>query len=140
MPRLYEKKRLYPKRETPFINEFMLEFHKHCPDIWFFKTHGEPMQTRGVPDVLMCFCGVFVGIEFKIMRKGGIPPNPYQEHIRECIMKSGGLAMIIYWDEADGTVGIGSKRFDTKRLAVEHLISVLEAVSSMVAKSIKEHF
>lgn len=33
--------------------------------IWYFKTHGSRFQTAGIPDIIGCFWGVFVGIELK---------------------------------------------------------------------------
>lgn len=32
---------------------------------WALKTHGGPTQTRGIPDILVCYQGKFIGIEVK---------------------------------------------------------------------------
>lgn len=33
--------------------------------IWWIKIHGSPIQVAGVPDLLICFHGLFVGLEIK---------------------------------------------------------------------------
>lgn len=54
-----------------------------------FNVHGGPYQTRGVPDLIMCFCGIFVAVELKVF------PNflhPLQRFQIDLIKKTGGLA------------------------------------------------
>ena len=127
-----EKTLLIPKKETAFIHEFMDIVKKAQPMIWYFKSHGEPMQVRGVPDILMCYHGLFVGLEFKIMRGGKVHYSPLQEYTLELINISGGLALTVWFDNRNGEVGIGTKRFKDKKLAVDEMIMSLDMWASML--------
>jgi len=131
MTKPYEKKRKYPKKEGNFLKSFMEELSILNPDIWHFKTHGEAMQTKGVPDVIMCYNRMFVAIEFKIMRSGNIMVTPYQEYTIDKINKANGITAVIWWDEGSGEVGIGSTRFATTKKLVIHFNTVLKVASSM---------
>lgn len=127
MPSEYVKKRKFPKKETAFIKEFIDEFKKLSGDkIWSFKTHGEPMQARGIPDVLMCYCGLFVGIEFKIMRGGSLSISPYQEYQIELINKSSGLGLVVWYDENNQECGVNMKRFENKKVCAKFLYDLLQ--------------
>jgi hypothetical protein len=95
--------------------------------MWYFKTHGEPMQVRGIPDVLMCYHGLFFCMEFKIKRHGKIAVTPYQEYTQELITKANGISLVIWHDEDNADVGIGSRKFDTIEKAVEWLVDVLDS-------------
>jgi len=122
----YKKKRTFPKREGVFLKEFMKELDKTTKNLWYFKSHGEPMQVRGLPDVMCCYRGFFLAIEFKIMRAGNIKVSPYQEHVLEKIGDALGLKFVIWYDEAQADVGIGKKRFDDKKEAVEYLVKAMD--------------
>lgn len=128
MPKAYEKKRKFPKIEGNFVRDFMKEFVKIAGEecMWYFKSHGEPMQTRGIPDIIMCYKGLFVGMEFKIMRHGKVEPTPYQEYNLDCIKKAHGFGMIVWWDEANGNCGINLQRFDNLKKCVEYLIELFD--------------
>ena len=118
----YQKKRKHPKKEGDFVKEFMIEFVDGLiVRPWYFKTHGEPMQIRGVPDILCCFGGLFVGIEFKVMRQGKIKVSPMQEYVMECIRKAKGLCFVVWFDENNAEVGIGLQRFDNTKVAANYL-------------------
>ena len=124
--------KLIHKKESAFIHEFMDIIKKLQPMVWFFKTHGEPMQVRGVPDILMCYHGLFVALEFKIMRGGRVSYSPLQEYTIELINISGGIAVTVWFDNRNGEVGIGTKRFRDKRLAVDSLIISLDVWASLL--------
>lgn len=56
---------------------------------YFIKTHGSAFQKVGVPDILACYKGRFMGIEVKDIGK---KPNESQIiHINN-IIKAGGIA------------------------------------------------
>lgn len=136
----YQKKIIFPKKESDFVKQFMNELKKRKPEIWYFKTHGEPMQTRGIPDVLMSYGGICVGIEFKIMRAGKITMTPYQEYIRDEMLKSGCVHFVIFWNTENGNVGIGSKVFDSTKESVECLIRLMDILVNVPACEIKKIF
>jgi len=135
----YVKKRAFPKKEGDFVRDFMNEFKKRTKEkSWFFKTHGEPMQARGIPDVLICCYCLFIGIEFKVMRQGRIEPTPFQEFNLEGINDAGGLGIIVWWDEDNGNVGINMKRFENKTKAIDFLIDLLEKYKQLSIDQIME--
>lgn len=131
------KKRLFPKKESNLILAFMEKFHKLMPDTFYWKTHGEPMMTRGIPDIIICFEGLFFGLEFKVMRHGQINVTPYQESTIKRILKAGGYTFIIWWDEKTSDVGIQMKRFKGKDAiiqAVNFVISEMKIIKKVTYK------
>lgn len=65
---------------------------------WVLKTWSNGIQREGVPDLLVCCNGNFVGIELKNER--GKPSALQLWNIDE-IIKSGGLAFTLYPDQFD---------------------------------------
>ncbi len=123
------KIKLYSKLESVFIKEFMDEIKKIHPAIWYFKSHGESMQVRGIPDIIMCFYGTFIAIEFKIMRNGIIKYSPLQEYTLELIDHSCGFAITIWYDNRNENVGIGSIRLKNKKEAACFLLKTIEPIA-----------
>lgn len=131
------KKRTFPKKETNLIKQFMEMFHELLPDVFYWKTHGEPMQVRGIPDIIICFEGLFFGMEFKIMRHGEINVTPYQESTIKRIIKAGGYTFIIWWDEKTSDVGIQMKRFrgkDAIKQGVDYVIQEMWNIKTVICK------
>lgn len=61
---------------------------------WFLKYWGGASYTRsGIPDLLVCFCGLFLGIELKA--PGGRPSDLQIYHLRK-IDQSGGYGILLY--------------------------------------------
>lgn len=60
---------------------------------WWMKVHGDLFQKSGVPDILACINGTFVGIEVK--RPGG-KVSELQKYQMEQIQKSGGVAFVAH--------------------------------------------
>lgn len=60
---------------------------------WHMKVHGSMYQKAGVPDIIACINGRFVGIEVK--RPGGIVSKLQEYHIEQ-INKAGGAAFVAY--------------------------------------------
>ena len=66
---------------------------------YFVKFFANRMTKTGVPDILACVNGYFVGIEVKAQTG---KPSPLQIHNVEEIKKAGGFAFIVYpsgWDQ-----------------------------------------
>ena len=57
------------------------------------KIWGNPTQEKGIPDVLGCYRGRFLGLETK--RPAGKEPTPYQRYQLERITQTGGVAQVI---------------------------------------------
>ena len=121
------QKRKYPKKEGALVKAFMKEVNVQFgrQDVWWCKVHGEPMQRRGIPDVMVCYLGVFYGIEFKIRRGGKIKITPYQQDTLERISKAKGIAYVIWWDERDASIGVNSEIFEGKN-ALEKAVGYLK--------------
>ena len=60
---------------------------------WVLKTWSNGVQRSGIPDLLVCCNGVFLGIEVKA--ENGKPTELQLWNIEE-IKKSGGIAMVLY--------------------------------------------
>jgi VRR-NUC domain len=58
-----------------------------------FKIHGDDSyQEAGIPDLLVCLRGRFVGLEVKLP---GNSPSPLQEKVLREIKRSGGIAEVV---------------------------------------------
>ena len=65
----------------------------HC---WFLKTWGNSIQRSGVPDLLVCCNGYFLGVELKA--ESG-KPSELQKWNIEKIRESGGIGIVLYPDQ-----------------------------------------
>ena len=63
---------------------------------WVLKTWSNGIQREGVPDLLVCCNGYFIGIELK--NETGYPSALQLWNI-EKIRKAGGIAMVLYPDQ-----------------------------------------
>jgi len=61
---------------------------------WCAKIHGGPFQTRGIPDILACYRGLFIGFEVK--RDSSKLPTALQLAEIEGIRRAGGIALPIH--------------------------------------------
>ena len=58
-------------------------------DVFFWKEHGSPYGISGVPDIICCYKGRFLGLEAKL--PGG-RLTPLQMRALEKINRAGGIA------------------------------------------------
>ena len=65
---------------------------KQQPGVFFYKVHGDPFQTAGLPDLILCVSGRFVGLEVK---QPGKKPTPLQTRTLEKIKEAGGASAIV---------------------------------------------
>lgn len=65
---------------------------------WFVKFFANRMTKSGVPDILTCVNGFFVGIEVK---SNTGKPADLQIWNRNQIRKSGGISVVLYPDQLD---------------------------------------
>jgi Holliday junction resolvase len=61
--------------------------------IWYVKFFANRMTKEGIPDILACVNGYFVGIEVKAQNG---KPSDLQLYHCEKIRKSGGFAFVLY--------------------------------------------
>lgn len=60
---------------------------------WHYKTHGSQFTRAGVPDLLVCYRGVFIALEAKKPTGGKV--TRIQEIEIERIVKAGGHAAVV---------------------------------------------
>jgi hypothetical protein len=53
------------KPETRLVHQIMEALEKAFPGIYLRKIHGNPYQHAGIPDLVGCVEGYFVGLEVK---------------------------------------------------------------------------
>src|SRR5262245_26546658 len=68
--------------------------HLEKRNVWVFNVHGgdNPFQEVGIPDLLCCWKGRFVGLEVK---QPGEQPSPKQLYIIGKIREAGGIAEVV---------------------------------------------
>jgi len=64
------------------------------PDWWGFKVQGGGSQMRGVPDIVGCYRGLFVGFEVKRPKVGRL--SQLQAHRIDQIKAVNGHAFVVY--------------------------------------------
>ena len=60
---------------------------------WYVKFFANAMTKSGIPDILVCLNGKFIGIEVK--QEKGTPSDLQEYHLRQ-IEKSGGIGILLY--------------------------------------------
>lgn len=77
--------------EAVLVKKIIKALKKKYPKDVFYKVHGGPYQERGIPDILGCHRGRFIGIEVKTPEnKKGL--TKYQERQLHLIFEAGGYA------------------------------------------------
>lgn len=66
------------------------ELGKHKPDAYWIKTTSD--QASGTPDLLICYRGLFIGMELK---RPGEEPSEIQKHRLTQIVRAGGIACVV---------------------------------------------
>lgn len=62
---------------------------------WFcFKVHGSDMMMAGLPDIICCAEGLYIGIETKLPdTRDNVSPR--QAYVHEKIRQAGGTAVVV---------------------------------------------
>lgn len=82
-------------------------------DIFFFKVHGSEYMMDGLPDIICCYRGLFIGLELKV---GTNQPTLKQLHRRKQILRAGGYSVIARSvDEAIAVVEKAKTRYASSR-------------------------
>lgn len=66
--------------------------------IWYLKTWSNGIQREGIPDLLICCNGYFMGVELKAASG---KPSALQIWNIEKIRASNGIALVLYPDQFD---------------------------------------
>ena len=67
-----------PVNETGVVRAIVKQVKKRWPRAWTLKVHGGMMQESGVPDLVMCIEGRFIGLEVKHQKPGESAAHAYQ--------------------------------------------------------------
>ena len=62
------------------------------PECFFWKEHGGQYGTAGIPDLIVCYKGRFIGLECKV---GKNKPTVLQEVTIRQILRAGGYALVV---------------------------------------------
>lgn len=65
----------------------------HDQECWVLKTWSNGVQRKGVPDLLVCCNGYFLGVELKAAHGN---PSDLQLWNIDQIRKAGGIAIVLY--------------------------------------------
>jgi Holliday junction resolvase len=80
------------KGETRVVKKIKEGLQKLYPNCFFFKVHGSGYQKSGIPDLIGCINGLFIGIEVKDSKNKSYGATELQLHIIELIEGAGGIA------------------------------------------------
>ena len=58
-----------------------------------FKVHGSGMMMAGLPDLIVCYRGLYLGLEVKMP---GNKASKVQSRVHEKIQQAGGYAAVVY--------------------------------------------
>lgn len=61
---------------------------------FWFKVHGHPGQRRGIPDIIGCYKGKFVGLEIKIPGRQN-KTTALQKQVLGQITQAGGVGKVV---------------------------------------------
>lgn len=79
--------------EADLVKKIKTRLELEYPKSFWFKTHGGPFQMVGLPDLLGCLDGRFIGIEVKLPGKEK-NLTPKQQAVIHRITKAGGIAFM----------------------------------------------
>lgn len=78
-------------RESDLIRKIS-EYLKTIPNLFFWKEHGGMYGTAGIPDLIVCYKGRFIGLECKV---GKNKPTVLQAVTVKQIINTGGYATVV---------------------------------------------
>lgn len=79
--------------EKNVVNKIKQALEKEYPNCFQFKSHGGKYQKIGLPDIIGCINGIFVGIEVKAPGLEDTLTKIQAENIQRIIM-AGGIAFM----------------------------------------------
>lgn len=78
------------------VFQMRVEQYLDYMEVWYVKIWGNGIQRSGIPDLLLCCNGQFIGVELK---KCGGKASKLQSYEIGKIRDSGGYAMVVSPDE-----------------------------------------
>lgn len=97
--------------ESTLTASIVREIVRCWPSCWYFKVHGSPYQRAGVPDLLLCVEGRFIGLEVKHPKPGESEDHArsratvrQRKQISDIIAAGGYAAVVVSVEEAVAAV------------------------------------
>lgn len=112
-----------PHAEKNFENKIKKFFRKE--GLYYFKFWGTMYTRAGVPDLIVCVNGRFLGVEVK--SDVGRPSEIQMENIRQ-IRENGGFAIVVHPDQIQSLLDIVSELqdgHDAKARLIEQAVTPL---------------
>lgn len=78
-------------KEQDLINKIKT-YLDSVKDLFYWKEHGGQFGTSGIPDIIICYKGRFLGLECK---QPGRKPTILQAITLNKIMRAGGIGVVI---------------------------------------------
>ena len=85
------------RKDIPLESAITAQIQRYLARVsgwWGFKVQGGGAQMRGVPDIVGCYCGLFVAFEVKRPEVGKL--SELQKHRIDQIIAAGGRAFVVY--------------------------------------------
>lgn len=79
-------------KEQDLVNQIKTYLSKQ-PSTFFWKEHGGVYGTSGIPDIIICYKGKFIGLECKVK---GRKTTVLQQITINRINHAGGIAKVVY--------------------------------------------
>jgi hypothetical protein len=80
------------QRESKISGAILDELKKE--GVFAFKIHGSALMMNGLPDIIACVEGMFVGLETKVPEKRS-NTSKVQKYVHGLITQSGGIAVVV---------------------------------------------
>ena len=87
-------------------------------DVFFWKEHGGPYGASGVPDIICCYKGRFLGLEAKLP---GSRLTPLQRRALDKINSAGGIARRV--ESVEDVKAVIERADREAREGVHHVVS-----------------
>lgn len=78
-------------KESDLIRKIS-DYLKTVPNLFYWKEHGGMYGTAGIPDIIVCYSGRFIGLECKV---GKNKPTVLQVVTIRQIIQAGGYAVVV---------------------------------------------
>lgn len=79
--------------EAPLRKKILRTLREKYPQSFWYHPAGNPMTMAGIPDLIGCYNGRFVGLEVK---RPGKPLTQLQAHTLKRIAAAGGVAAVVH--------------------------------------------
>lgn len=83
------------KGETKIVNKIRAYLSEAYPGCFHYKVNGNGFQKKGLPDIIGCIGGRFIGLEVKDPSNTKYGATELQLHRIEEIKQAGGIAGVV---------------------------------------------